>query len=132
MVEVRARSDLHVTGGDLHDVVRQRQVRPVAVGESVTQVGGRELGGQPRRRRQGALQTANECVRRQRRSRLVVDVEQRGDLAEVDARHPPRAVGDHRDGIRAECLQALKRAIVVGDVPGNEVDRTDRQEFLDP
>ena len=81
---------------------------------------------------QGVSQPANERVGRQRRSVLVVDVEESRNLREIHPWHPLRAIGDHGNGVRAQRMQAFERVTVVGDVPGDEVDRTDRQEFLDP
>ena len=132
MVEVRAAGHPDIARGDLDDVIRERPVRPVAVGELVVQIRRRELCGQPRRGRQGVVQPAEERDRRQRRVRVVVEAHQCGDLREVNARHPPRAVGDDGDSVRTQRSQAVEGVAIIGDVPGGEVDRTDRQEFLNP
>ena len=53
------------------------------------------------------------------------------DVSQINPENETAIPGDDRDGVRIQRIECRPRLLVVGDIPGNEVNRTGRQELLE-
>ena len=121
-----------IAGRDLHDVVRQRQQRPIAVRQLAGETFDGKLPGKPHGRLQDVPQAFDQNLRGQRRTRPVGESQELGDPPQVCTTNAGSALRDGGYEFAADLGEAGRRLGIVGDVPGNVVDLTGRQELLEP
>ena len=118
--------------GDLDDVIRKGQHGAVAIRQLYGQTPGGYLLDQPNRRREDAAQAYQEGGRGQRNPGLDGDPQELGNQAEVCSGYAGSLLGDRRYAFAPDLGETRPRRRIVGDVVGDVVDLTGRQELLEP
>ena len=74
---------------------------------------------------------SDKFINGQRGGGIVGDLEKLRDEAQIDPGNETATPSNDRYAVRLQRIECCPRRFVVGDVPGNEVDRTGRQELLE-
>ena len=112
-------------------MIGERKQRAVPVGQLVRKLPGWNLTRQARGGGEDATEPAFQFINGQRGFGIVGELEELGDKAKIDPGNELPAPSNDRYAVRLQRIECRPRLLVVGDVPGNEVDRTGRQELLE-